>query len=78
MTLLDSRSDAVSTTTVAYQPFPLLTDDPSLAMRSAVTDEFSNHANECYLIQNRTAAKFYILRSHMAQFNILVLMIYRL
>jgi hypothetical protein len=86
VTLLDLRSDAVSVTTVAQcvstiPALGFLTDDPSFALRSPVTDEFSGNANECYLIQNQTAftaAKLYILQSHMTLFNILVLMIYRL
>jgi hypothetical protein len=53
-----------------------VTDDRFLAMRNPVTDKFSDHANECYLIQNQTAftaVKLYILQSHMTLFNILVL-----
>lgn len=81
VTLLDSRY-AVSATTVAQYmstipALELLTD----ARRSRVTDEFSDNANECYLIQNQTAftaVKLYILQSHMTLFNVLVLMIYRL
>jgi hypothetical protein len=59
----------------------LLTDDPSLVKRSSVTDEFSDNANKCYLIQNQTAltaVKLYILQSHMTLFNVLVLMMYGL
>jgi hypothetical protein len=43
---LDSRSDAAQYVST-IPALELLTDDPSLAMRSSVTDEFSDNANEC-------------------------------